>query len=261
MTENESRLERLGGQQAERPEKRDLYKLFYPIARTLLDARYYRIVEGLENIPDDPALFVSNHIHAADSPLLAMTYTEHTGKPMRFVAKQEYFDGRGTDDNGKYGKRAKYLMEHIGAIPADRHMKSLSAIKELGVRINAAHERGESTGMHPEGTRRDDGHVHKFRAGAGSYALEYGFSIVPVGIHYFNRGSHPGSNKQPVLLKFGEPIKPDSFHQPPISLLPGRRMKADYINELAEKRVAELAHLPRSGVVAQLREQLHLPEN
>lgn len=261
MPENESRQERLGGQQAERSEKRDLYKLFLPIARTLLDLNYYRILEGLDNIPEEPALFVSNHIQAVDSPLIALTYSERTGKPMRFVAKQEYFDGRGIDDHGKYGKSAKFLMEHIGAIPADRQMKNLSAIKELGLHINAAHERGEATGMHPEGTRRDDGHVHKFRAGAGSYALEYGFSIVPVGVRYFEKGSHPGSRRQPVLLNFGEPIRPDSFHEPPISLLPGRRMKADYINEIAEKRVAELAHLPRSGVVAQLRHQLHLPEN
>lgn len=247
----------LPSEQFEYSPKTDLYKVLFPLARQALNQMYYRIVEGDENIPDGPALYVSNHINAADSPLIITTVNERTGMPVRFAAKQEYFEGLGVDNEGKYGKTLKWVMEHTGQLPVDRQMKNPRELLSLGENLNAVHQRGESTGMHPEGTRSNDGLVHKFRAGVGRYALEYGFTVVPIGIHYFEKQDH--RPKRPVLIRFGEPVTPDSFDEAPISLMMGKKMKADYINDLLERRVAELAGAHRSGIVADLKHRFSRP--
>ena len=108
----EVRLKMLEDAQAKAEVQPDYYRQFVPLARILLSMRYQNIVEGIENIPDRPSLFVINHIKAADSLLVPSVVTPTTGLPLRMVAKHEYFAGEGIDGKGKYGKPIKWFMEN-----------------------------------------------------------------------------------------------------------------------------------------------------
>ncbi len=101
-------------------EKRDLYKVLYPAFRFGLDRKFDRAVEGIENIPEGAAIFTPNHSRIVDSLLVAVSYTQETGRPMRALTKSEYFEGEGLDGNGKLGRTAKWVVEHSGMIPVDR---------------------------------------------------------------------------------------------------------------------------------------------
>ncbi|MGH7218175.1 MAG: lysophospholipid acyltransferase family protein [Candidatus Microsaccharimonas sp.] len=230
-------------------EKADFYKGLYPIFKFGLDMKFDREVSGTENIPDQPAIYAPNHIRLADSPLVAASYTEATGLPMRFVAKQEYFDGKGINDNGKFGKTMQWLMEHSYMIPVEREGKNPRAFQQLQTTVGARIEHGDAVALHPEGTRSDDGKLHKFKSGASRIAIALSVPIVPVGLVYTE---YSNRRKTHVAIEFGQPIMPEEYKTLPYSLFPARQ-KAEHFIQVAEDRVADITGMPQSGIFAQLR--------
>ncbi len=229
-------------------ERRDLYKPLYPLFKVGLNVVKHRTVEGQENIPDAPAMYVANHEHVLDSPLIALTYTELTRKALRFGAKKEYFDGDGID--GHFGRTTKWLMERTGQIPVDRRDPRNNA--ELTRRAFTAFARGDSVALHPEGTRSPDNKLHKFHSGAARIAIAAKVPIVPVGLTYADRG-------RDVLIRFGEPIMPDEYGQLSYTKL-GHGPKARHFTNVAEDRVAALTGKEKAGMYAAIKDALRRSE-
>lgn len=238
-------------------EKLDLYEPLWPIARAGLGLKFDRNVTGIEHIPEGPAMYTPNHILFVDSPLVAVSYTEVTGKPLRFGAKKEYFEGKGMDDKGKLGRSMKWVMEHGRMIPVERESKDRYAINELQQRADRAFARGDAVALHPEGTRSDDGRLHKFKRGAAVIAIASEVPIVPVGIVYSN---YSNGRKTHADIMFGEPILPDEYHSGVYGLL-AKKPKAEAITMTIESRVAALTGMDQTGVFAVLKKLRHLGPN
>lgn len=230
-------------------EKADFYKPLAPLIRKGLDLKFDRTVQGLKNIPDTPALYTPNHLRFEDSPLLAVSYSEQTKIPMRFGAKREYFDGEGLDGQGKFGRTLQWIMEHGQMVPVDREGTNPRASQNLQLQIADRLANGDAVALHPEGTRSEDGKLHKFKSGAARIAIALSVPIVPVGITYHQ---YDNRKRMHVNIEFGKPILPEEFITGPHSLLPARQ-KADYFMQLAENRVADMTGMPQSGAFAQLR--------
>ena len=245
----------------------DYYRQLYVLSRFVLNRVYDITVEGEENILDEPAEYAANHVEFADSLIMSMIHTEATGRPMRFVIKQEYVDGLGIDDQGKYGRPVKWFMEHTWQIPVDREANDGGASAMAMVRkAKEAKKRGESIGIHPGGTRIDEAAgLPRFNDGVGLIALSGGFPVVPVSLQY---GEKEGRfKKTPVLVKYGEPVHPVQFSSLPdpdiqlskeaasereeVRLTSKERIRR--ITTTAEARVAQLLNIGRTGVKAQLK--------
>jgi len=233
-------------------EKMDLYGVLWPIARKGLDHKFDRTVEGIENIPDQPAMYVPNHILFADSALVAISFTEATGTPMRFGAKLGYFEGKGVDDKGKYGRSMKWIVEHSGMYPVDRDGGNPRAFIELQRQVGNSFSRGDSAAIHGEGTRSTDGRLHKMKSGAARIAMAYSVPVVPVGIVYKDSSN---SSKTHVDIRFGQPVTADEYTSGAYSLLPNK-LKAELLIQTIENRVADLTDMVQTGVFAP-RRKLH----
>lgn len=238
-------------------ERMDAYKVLWPAVRAGLDRKFDREVLGTENIPDTPAIYAPNHIRFEDSPLVAVSYTEATGIPMRFAAKQEYFDGRGMNDKGKYGRTIRWVVEHARMIPVDREGINLRAFQELQAQVQDRLEHGDAVALHPEGTRSEDGRLHKFKSGAARMAIALSVPIVPVGVVYT---TSTNERKAHATIQFGEPVMPEEYKSAPYSLLPGRQ-KAEHLIQTIENRVADMTGMDQTGTFAQLRKLRHLRDD
>ncbi|NCO10420.1 1-acyl-sn-glycerol-3-phosphate acyltransferase [Candidatus Saccharibacteria bacterium] len=227
-------------------EARDLYHTFYRPTRVALDLWYNRKVEGLENIPDEPAIYVANHSRVTDSFLMAASFTEHTGKAMRLGAKKEYFTGEGVDNKGKLGRTSRWFVERTGQIPVVRKNGTRDDFNDFHDAVRETLSRGDSVGLHAEGTRTDGDKLYKFKVGAAQIAVKESVLLVPVGITF--------SEEIPLMrdatVTFGEPI--DTTSVPTRVRMMGNRAKVEYVNNLAEERVAEITGLGRAHVFAEI---------
>lgn len=237
--------------------KADYYNPLWRVARIGLDRKFDRNVEGVENIPDTPAIYAPNHILFADSPLVAVSYTEATGKPMRFGAKNEYFEGRGIDDKGKLGRTMRWVMEHGQMIPVIREGGNPRAFQELQKQVAERLDNGDAVALHPEGTRSQDGRLHRFKSGAARMAIALSVPIVPVGIVYDDKSNE---RKTHVDIIFGEPVMPEEYQSGAYALLP-TKLKADAVTLAVENRVADLTGMDQTGTFAILKKLRHLRGN
>lgn len=135
----------------------------------LLRVLYRPWVEGLENIPEGPAILASNHLSFSDSFFLPLVVPRR----ITFVAKQEYFTGRGF--KGWFSNR---FFRGVGQIPMDRAGGSASdAALKAGL---AVLEKGGLFGIYPEGTRSPDGRLYRGKTGVARLALKAGVPVLPV---------------------------------------------------------------------------------
>lgn len=232
-------------------EKIDVYNSIKPAFTYALNRRYDITTHGKENLPNVPSIITPNHVRVEDSILVAARYSALTGRPLRFGAKKEYFDGEGIDDNAKYARSMKFLMEHTRMIPIDREDMTRQAFLELQAQVLDRLERGDSVALHPEGTRSDDGRLHKFKAGAALFAIRAAVPIIPVGLEYTD---YSNGQKTHVDVKFGVPIMPEEYLSAPYSNFFGGK-KAEHLIGEVERRVADLTGMAQSGIVAQLRKR------
>lgn len=135
----------------------------------LLRVLYRPWVEGLENIPDGPAILASNHLSFSDSFFLPLVVSRR----ITFVAKEEYFTGKGLK-----GRFSAGFFRGVGQIPMDRSGGSASdGALNSGL---AVLRKGGLFGIYPEGTRSPDGRLYRGRTGVARLALKAGVPVLPV---------------------------------------------------------------------------------
>jgi 1-acyl-sn-glycerol-3-phosphate acyltransferase len=155
--------------------------------------------EGLENIPDGPAILCPNHVSVLDSFFIPAVLSRR----ITFVGKAEYLDDWKT----------RRLFPALGMIPIDRRGGDASAAAlDLAAEVLA---RGELFGIYPEGTRSRDGLLHKGKTGPARLAIRTGAPIIPVGIRGTLEIMPPDAKMprlwRPAVISFGAPIRPERY--------------------------------------------------
>ena len=136
-----------------------LYRLGYVLARPLLGLFGRLDVVGRENIPDEGALLVANHIGWADPMwLMAATWP----RPLLQMAKRELFTHFGLGE----------FIAAMGAFPVDRASPGTSAIK---IPLNII-GRGGMVGIFPGGRRAET--LEGVKRGAATIAAMSGCPVV-----------------------------------------------------------------------------------
>jgi 1-acyl-sn-glycerol-3-phosphate acyltransferase len=127
-------------------------------------------VEGRENVPRrGAAILAGNHLSFCDSIFLPLVLRRR----LTFVAKQEYFIGRGVK-----GWLKRVFFVGTGTIPVDRSGgQAARAAIDTGLRVLRD---GRLFGIYPEGTRSPDGRLHRGKTGVARLALESGAPVIPV---------------------------------------------------------------------------------
>lgn len=188
-----------------------------PLARLI----YWPRIEGRKNFPRKGAVILaSNHLSFVDSFVIPMA----APRPVRFLAKSSYFDGKGL--KGWFSREFFYA---VGAFPVQRGagQAALDALDQQQRMLDA----GWSTALYPEGTRSLDGRLYKGRTGVAFLALRTGAPVVPVGIVGTNEIMPVGAKfprlRPRVTVRFGEPL--DLSHHGPADSGKARRLATDEI--------------------------------
>lgn len=169
--------------------------LIGPVLRLLGRPR----VVGVENLPKDgPAILASNHLAVMDSFFLPLMVP----RPIKFLAKSEYFTGKGLG-----GAFKKWFFTSVGCIPIVRGSAS-AAQDALNAGVGALND-GQLLGLYPEGTRSPDGRLYKGKTGMARMALETGAPIIPVAMLDTEKFNPPGStlpHPTTVQIRIGKPL-------------------------------------------------------
>jgi len=150
-------------------------------------------VEGEENIPKGPAIYMANHVSHYD----VFSILAYLNVQFRWIVKKELY-------------RIPLLnlaMKNAGYIKIDRsdHKKAIESMKIAAKQIRD----GTSTMFFPEGTRSSDGNLHPFKKGGFHLAIDAGVPIVPISVTGSRAILAKGSYKiKPghITLKIGKPI-------------------------------------------------------
>jgi len=154
-------------------------------------------IEGLEHVPSKgPAILASNHMSFSDSFFLPLMVP----RPITFLAKSDYFTGRGIK-----GLFSKAFFAGVGQVPIDRSGgRASEAAIRTGTRILS---RGSLLGIYPEGTRSPNGLLYRGKTGLARMALEARVPIIPVAMIGTYEIQPPGVIK-PRLRRVGIRIGP-----------------------------------------------------
>lgn len=155
--------------------------------------------EGTENVPKDgPVILASNHLSYSDWLFMPVVIPRR----VTFVAKAEYFEGRGLK-----GWMQRNFFSGAGQVPIDRSSGSAAA-GAIRTQLRLLEE-GEVCGIYPEGTRSHDGKLYRGRTGVARIALEAKVKVIPVAVintdvvappgKVFGKFARPG-------VRFGEPL-------------------------------------------------------
>ena len=155
--------------------------------------------EGAENVPvEGAAILASNHLSYADWLFMPLTLARR----VTFVAKAEYFNGRGLK-----GWLQKSFFSGSGQVPIDRSGANAAAGAMIAAKKVLG--QGELFGIYPEGTRSHDGKLYRGKTGVARLALETGVPVVPVAVLGTDVVAPPGkkfgSFTRP-LVRFGKPL-------------------------------------------------------
>ncbi|MEP9380968.1 lysophospholipid acyltransferase family protein [Nocardioides sp. KR10-350] len=156
-------------------------------------------IRGLENVPEEgPAILASNHLSYADWLFMPL----YVPRMVRFVAKAEYFTGRGPK-----GWLQRTFFRGTGNVPIDR--SGASAAEGAIISAKRVLESGELFGIYPEGTRSHDGKLYRGRTGIARIALATGAPVIPIAVLETDRIAPPGKKfgrlTRPVVI-FGKPL-------------------------------------------------------
>ena len=162
------------------------FKLLSPILRFIFKFYYTPKIINKEAIPKEgPILLVCNHKHVFDQCFVIIA----TKRPIRYMAKKEYFDGK-----------LAWFFKLAGCIPVDRSIhddKAKAAALEV-LELDGA------VGLFPEGTRNktNDKFLLEFKFGTVSMAQKTGATIVPCGL----TGDYKFWSKN-LMFRVGKPFK------------------------------------------------------
>ena len=142
----------------------------YIVIGPLLKAIFRPWIVGRRNVPaEGAAILASNHLSFIDSVFLPLMID----RPMAFLAKSDYFTGRGLK-----GWATRMFFKMTGQIPIDRSGgKASEASLNTGLQVLG---NGDLLGIYPEGTRSPDGRLYRGRTGLARMALEAHVPVVPV---------------------------------------------------------------------------------
>lgn len=127
-------------------------------------------ISGAENIPrTGGVILASNHLSFVDSVFLPLLIE----RPIVFLAKSDYFNGRGIK-----GALVRLFFKSTGMLPIDRSGgKASEASLNTGLGVLAS---GQVLGIYPEGTRSPDGKLYRGRTGVARMVLEGHVPVIPV---------------------------------------------------------------------------------
>lgn len=158
----------------------------------LVKAIFRPWIVGRRNVPSDgAAILASNHLSFADSIFLPLMID----RPMSFLAKSDYFTGRGVR-----GWATRFFMKATGQLPIDRSGgKASEASLNTGLQVLG---RGDLLGIYPEGTRSPDGKLYRGRTGIARMALEAKVPVIPV-VMVDTDTAMPIGRKLPNIVRVG----------------------------------------------------------
>ena len=157
-------------------------------------------VEGVDKMPDETCLIVSNHLSAFDPVLMISSFD----KPCTFVAKKEL----------EKAPFAGKVITGIDGLFLDR--KDLKQSLRLMMKVEEDLKKKEKNWIiFPEGTRNKDVQhvVADFHHGTFRPAVKAGVPIVPVAVYGTFRAlkKKPLFKKYPVFMKVLDPIYPEEY--------------------------------------------------
>ena len=185
-------------------------------------------INGADNVPQKGAvIFASNHLSFIDSVFLPIV----VDRQIRFLAKSEYFTGRGLK-----GWIVKKFFIAIGQLPIDRSGgKASEASLNTGLEHLAT---GGQLGIYPEGTRSHDGRLYRGRTGIARMVLESGATVIPVAMIDTDKVM-PVGTKIPKVRRigvvFGEPLD--------FSRFTGMEGDRFVLRSITDEIMYELSHL------------------
>lgn len=152
------------------PEVSVFYWLVKFSLRPLFLVLFRPVVSGRQHIPArGGALLASNHLSMCDSLFLPVM----TRRRVSFLAKKEYFTGRGLK-----GRAKAAFVRGTGLIPLDRDDADAAAAA-LATGARAVRD-GMLLCVYPEGTRSPDGRLYRGKTGVCRMAMDTGVPVVPV---------------------------------------------------------------------------------
>lgn len=160
------------------------FRLTTPFMRAVFRLHYSPTVIAKENIPREGALVIAcNHKHVLDQCLTIIA----TRRPINYMAKKEYFEGR-----------LRGMFRFVGCIPVNRNGSDSEAARAA----MSVLRRGGALGIFPEGTRnKTEEFLLPFKKGAVSLAQKTGALVVPAAV----TGDYVFRSKN-LCVRFGKPF-------------------------------------------------------
>lgn len=214
-------------------------------------------VTGRDHIPPlgQAAIIASNHHSFSDSIVIPLA----AGRPVSFLGKAEYFQGRGVR-----GALMRAWFSSFGTIPVERD-DARAAVESLRLAAQVLGE-GGAFGIYPEGTRSRDGRLYRGRTGVARLALRTGAPIIPCAL----TGTgvlHPPDRRLPrparVTVTFGPPIDLTALRQThqkaallraitdatmdAIGAMSGQERSGRYASDVNAESDAEAGRAPETG--------------
>lgn len=180
------------------------YKIIKTIVGPFFRIYYNPKIIGANNIPKEGAIIVAgNHRHTLDQHNVSLA----TKRPIRYLAKKEYFDGQASI-LGKTNKITiaitKWFVNAVGCIRVDRDIKDTEATDKAVEVLNNK----EAIGIFPEGTRNTtEDLLLPFKFGTVSLAAKTDAYIVP----FAQTGDFKFRSKN-LIIRFGEPFKVNNMN-------------------------------------------------
>jgi 1-acyl-sn-glycerol-3-phosphate acyltransferase len=213
------------------------YWLVKIVLRPVFAVVFRPVVTGRQHIPRrGGALLASNHLSMTDSLFLPVM----TRRRVSFLAKSEYFTGRGLK-----GRAKAAFVRGTGLIPLNRE-DSDSAAESLDQGAQCV-RRGRLLGVYPEGTRSPDGRLYRGKTGVARMAMRTGVPVVPVAMVGTDR-VQPIGKVMPrlarVAMHFGPPLQPPT----PAVDAADRKEQVRAFTEQIMTAIAMLSHQERADV-------------
>lgn len=161
-------------------------------------------VFGIENIPaEGPAIIVGNHLSVMDS----FFQTLYAPRPIAYLAKSEYFTGKGIK-----GRLKRWFFLSVGQVPIDRSSGD-AAQTAIDAAVHALDE-NRLLGIYPEGTRSPDGRLYKGKTGIARIVTERDVPVIPIAMIDSEKFNPPGKllpRYHRVTMIVGKPIDLSHF--------------------------------------------------
>jgi 1-acyl-sn-glycerol-3-phosphate acyltransferase len=206
-----------------------------PIFRTF----FRPVVQGQENIPSTGGgLLASNHLSMCDSLFLPVL----SRRRMTFLAKKEYFTGRGLK-----GRSKAAFVRWTGLIPLDRGDGNASAAA-LATGCQAINDE-KLLVIYPEGTRSPDGRLYRGKTGLARVAMETGAPVIPVAMIGTDRVLPVGKvlpRLAQVGIRIGPPLQPPAPSNDPTV----QQSQAREFTDAIMSAIADLSNQKRAHVDA-----------